>query len=134
MVDAHGVPLATILTGAQVNDSRVLEAVLDAIPPVRRPRGRPRRRPAKLHADKGYDVPRCHALLKARRIADRIARIGVESSRRLGRHRWVVERTGAWFNRFRRRRIRDERRTDIHAAFVSLASALILFNYLHHGF
>jgi len=32
---------------------------------------------------------------KARRIADRIAGISVDSSSRLGRYRWVVERTGA---------------------------------------
>jgi hypothetical protein len=42
----------------------------------------------------------------------------------------IVERTGAWFNRFRRLRVRDERRADIHAAFVALATALILLNYL----
>jgi hypothetical protein len=41
-----------------------------------------------------------------------------------------VERTGAWFNRFRRLRIRDERRVDIHQAFVSLATALILLGFL----
>jgi hypothetical protein len=118
----------------------MLAEVLDAIPPIHRPRGRPRRRPAKLHADKGYDVPRCHALLRARHITDRIARIGVHSSARLGRYRWAGarwagalwarERTGAWFNRYRRLRVRDERRADIHAAFVSLASARILFSYL----
>jgi transposase len=133
VVDAHGVPLATLLTAANVNDSRGLADVLDAIPPIHRPRGRPRRRPAKLHADKGYDIPRCHGELRARRILDRIARKEVDSSRRLGRHRWVVERTGAWFNRYRRLRVRDERREDIHQAFVSLASALILFRYLHRN-
>jgi len=57
----------------------------------------------------------------------RIARIGVESSERLGRHRWYVERTGAWYNRFRRLRVRDERRADLHQAFISLATAWILF-------
>jgi transposase len=134
VVDAQGVPLATLLTGANVNDSRVLAEVLDAIPPIHRPRGRPRRRPAKLHADKGYDVPRCHALLRARRIVDRIARKQIDSSQRLGRHRWVVERTGAWFNRYRRLRVRDERRADIHAAFVALASALILFARLQQRY
>jgi hypothetical protein len=56
------------------------------------------------------------------------ARIGIDSSRRLGRYRWVVERTGAWFNRDRRLHVRDERRGDIHAACVALAAALILFN------
>jgi hypothetical protein len=33
---------------------------------------------------------------RRRGIPARIARIGVESKERLGRHRWVVERTMAW--------------------------------------
>jgi hypothetical protein len=37
-------------------------------------RGRPWHRPARLHAAKGYDYPRCHAVLRARWIRDRIAR------------------------------------------------------------
>ena len=36
----------------------------------------------------------------------RIARRDVERSDRLGRHRWVVERTLAWLARFRRLAIR----------------------------
>lgn len=31
----------------------------------------------------------------------RIARREVDSSERLGRHRWVIERTLAWLNRYR---------------------------------
>ena len=57
----------------------------------------------------------------------RIARRGIEDSRRLGRHRWVVERTLAWFARFRRLTIRYERRLDIWTAFHQLAAALITF-------
>jgi transposase len=49
----------------------------------------------------------------------------VETSARLGRHRWVVERTLAWLNQFRRLTIRYERRQDIHEAFLSLGCALI---------
>jgi transposase len=137
VVDAHGLPLATLLTAANVNDSLVFEQVLDAIPPIHRPHGepgRPRRRPTKVHADKGYDKPHCRRYCWQHRIGCRIARIGVESSERLGRHRWVVERTGAWFNRFRRLRVRDEQRADIHRAFVALASALILFRYWQRTF
>ncbi len=37
-------------TAANVHDSKVLEEVVDAIPPIRKPRGRPRKRPKKLHA------------------------------------------------------------------------------------
>jgi transposase len=33
----------------------------------------------------------------------------IESSARLGRHRWTIERTGAWLGGFRRLRIRYAR-------------------------
>ena len=80
----------------------MLAPTLDAVPPVRGRRGRPRRRPAKLHADKAYDARARRKECRARGIQPRIARRGVDSSEKLGRHRWVVERTHAWFNRFRR--------------------------------
>jgi transposase len=48
----------------------------------------------------------------------------------LGRTRWVVERTIAWFHQFRRLRNRYERRADIHQAFLHLASALICWRGL----
>ena len=92
--------------------------------------GRPRR-PAKLHADKGYDYDRCRAACWVRGIVPRIARRGIESSQRLGRHRWVVERTHAWMARYRRLVVRYEEREDIHLAFVVLACALICLNQLH---
>ena len=103
----------------------LFEEVLDAIPPIRTPSGRRRKRPAKLHADKGYDIPRCRTALRRRRIRIRIARKGIDSSQRLGRHRWVVERTLAWLNRFRRLTVRYERRADIHQAFLTLGCRLI---------
>jgi hypothetical protein len=37
----------------------------------------------------------------------------------------VVERTLSWLNRFRRLKVRYERRADIHQAFLSLGCALI---------
>jgi transposase len=57
----------------------------------------------------------------------RIARRGIESSQRLGRHRWVVERTFAWINQFRRLVVRYERNADLYRAFLVLAAALICF-------
>ena len=88
-------------------------------------RGRPRRRPGKLHADKAYDHRRCRRECRARGIVARIARRGIESRARLGRHRWLVERTHAWMNRYRRLTVRYERRADIHLAFATLACALV---------
>jgi IS5 family transposase len=88
VVDRGGVPLAVIHTAANVHDSKVLEEAVDAIEPIRKPRGRPRKRPKKVHADKGYDFDRCRKALRKRGITPRIARRGIESSERLGRHRW----------------------------------------------
>ncbi len=137
--DRKGVPLAVALavalTAANVHDSKLFEdlRVVDAIEPIRRPAGKPgrlRKRPEKLHADKGYDFPRCRGALRRRGIKGRIARRGVDSSEKLGRHRWVVERTPAWLSRYRRLSVRYERRADIHEAFLHLGCSLICLNYL----
>ena len=134
MGDRAGLPLASLLTGANRHDTVVFEEVLDAIPRIRQPNGRRRKRPHKLHADKGYDIPRCRQALRRRHIRCRIARKGVDSSERLGRHRWVIERTLAWLNRYRRLTVRYERRADIHQAFLTLGCALICFNALQKRF
>jgi transposase len=55
----------------------------------------------------------------------RIARRGVESTTRLGRHRWKVERSLAWLLANRRLTIRYERRADLLTAFLHLACALL---------
>ena len=126
VTDARGTPLGLGLSGANRHDSLMMAPTLDAIPPLRNGRrGRPRRRPDKLHADKAYDAKGRRQECRARGIVPRIARRGIESGERLGRHRWVVERTHAWFNRFRRLPIRYERRSDIYEAFTSLAASLI---------
>ena len=130
-MDRNGIPLAIVISGANIPDSKVLAGVVDAIPPVRNAKpGRPRFRPETLHADKGYDYHSCRESLKRRGIIPRIARKGIESSERLGRYRWVCERTGSWFNRFRRLVIRWEKRADIHLAFCTIAAALICFRQL----
>jgi transposase len=122
--------LAALLTGANRHDSMVFEALIDAVPLILQPSGQRRKRPAKLHADKAYDIPRCRRFLHRRHIMVRIARKGVDTSERLGRHRWVVERTLAWLSRYWRLTIRYERRDDIHQAFLTLGCALICFTHL----
>jgi IS5 family transposase len=119
-----------IHTAANVHDSKVLEEAVEATSPIRKPRrGRPRKRPNKLHADKAYDFPRCREALRKRGITARIARRGIDSSEKLGRYRWAVERTLSWMNRFRRLKVRYERRDDIHQAFLNLGGALICWRY-----
>jgi transposase len=130
LVDARGLPLAVQLGPANEHDSKRFEELLDSVRPVGGGRGPPRYRPTKLHADKGYDFPRCRRACRDRGIVARIARRGVESKDRLGRYRWVVERTFAWLHRFRRLAVRYERRPDIHQAFLRLGCALISFRFV----
>jgi transposase len=134
MVDREGTPLTILLTAANVNETTMLEATVDAVQPIKGRTGRPRKRPDKLHADKGYDSRKNRAALRQRGITPRIARRGVESKQRLGRYRWVVERTHSWLNRYKRLKVRYERRADIHEAFLKLGCALICWKLLEHGF
>ncbi len=130
VVDARGTPLVIETTAANVTEITRAERLVDAIPAVAGRRGRPRRRPAKLHADKAYASRAFRRQLRQRGIQPRIARIGIEPRGRLGRHRWVVERTFAWLNQYRRLRIRYERRQDIHDAFLKLGCALICWKQI----
>jgi IS5 family transposase len=128
--DRGGLPISVVVSAANANDATMLEAVLEDIPPIRMSSGRRRRRPAKVHADKAYDHRRCRAYLRRRGIRPRIARRMIESSARLGRHRWTIERTGAWLGGFRRLRIRYERSSERFYALAMLACSVICFKAL----
>ncbi|WP_432127683.1 IS5 family transposase [Streptomyces sp. bgisy082] len=123
--DRNGLPLSLGISGANMHDSQGLEPLVRGIPPIRSRRGPRRRRPAKPHADKGYDYDHLRRWLRSRGIRHRIARKGVESSQRLGRHRWVVERTVSWLAGCRRLHRRYERKAEHFIAFVGIAAALI---------
>ena len=134
MVDRRGTPLAALLGPAHGYDHLMLEAVLDAVPPVRRPgRGRPRRRPAELHGEEAYDDPPLPAVVPGApdhaapgptrgrgQHAPRPAPLGGRA------HAGVL----AWLNRCRRLTVRYERRADLHQASLTLGCALIGFNQL----
>ena len=128
LVDATGLVLHTLLSPANTHDSVLFEPLLETNPAVRGHRnrpGRPRRRPEKLHADKGYDYPRCRRYLHQRGIKVRIARRTVESSNHLGRVRWVVERTISWLLRFKRLGLRYDRTQPTLRPLLTLACVLI---------
>lgn len=132
MVERHGIPLLVALTAANEHDSVQFEGLIAALPPVKQRYGYRRKRPDKVHAGKGYDFPRCRRFLTRRGIRVRIARRARDGSERLGRHRWVVERSLAWLARFRKLTIRYERKPEIHVAFLTLACALICLAKLVH--
>ena len=128
--DGHGIRLAVRLTGANRNDSQEALALVDAIPPLQGKRGRARHRPRSVLGDRGYDAETIRRGLRARHIFPMLARRNTEHGSGLGRRRWVVERTFAWLNQFRRLRVRYEKRTDIHEAFLALACVLLCWNVL----
>jgi IS5 family transposase len=90
----------------------------------------PGARPGKVHADKAYDSGANRSYLRRREIRPRIARRGVESSVRLGRHRWRIERALSWLSGFRRLQVRWDRDAGRWFAFVLLACAVVCFNRL----
>ena len=92
-----------------------------------------RRRPDRCHADKGDDDRHCRGSLTRRGIKVGIARRDIESSQRLGRHRWKAERTIAWLFGCRRLRVRDDRGSERCYAFGLLACCRLSFNrYTDH--
>ncbi|WP_367190246.1 IS5 family transposase [Burkholderia sp. Ed8] len=128
LVDANGVPLVAILTGANTNDVTQLLPLVDAIPPIRGVRGRPLQKPGVVYADRGYDCTRHRRALRERGIKPVIAKRRTEHGSGLGKYRWVVERTHSWLHNFRRLRTRFERRAYIHEAFLKLGCSLICWN------
>ncbi len=90
----------------------------------------PRERPSKLHAEKAYDAIALRRALRSRGITPRNARRGIDAGERLGRYRWVVERTLAWLLGYRRLGVRYERRADLLQGLLHLACALTYLRFL----
>jgi transposase len=128
--DAQGIPLAVGVSAANVHDSHALQPLVRAIPAIRSLRGPRRRRPVKLRADKAYHSAETLAWLRGRGITSRIARPGIESAERLGRHRWKIERSIAWLFGYRRLTVRYERKGSYFLAFVGLAAILTCYKKL----
>jgi transposase len=92
-----------------------------------------RRRPKRLIADRGYDSNKARALLIKRAIEPiipprRSNTIAThQDGRKLRRYkrRWIIERTNAWLQNFRRLVARYERSATSFTALIHMACALI---------
>jgi putative transposase len=125
LTDGRGVPLGVVVAPANRNDCKLVEGTLDARP-LRPPRGTRQR----ICLDKGYDFPEVEEVVEAYWFEFHIRRRGetAEGRRELLRaraHRWVVERTHSWMNRFRRLLIRWEKKVANYLALVHLACGWI---------
>ena len=105
-VDGQGIPLGVTVTGANVHDSRLIEATLKNS----REMGGWFLGSAVRHLclDKGYDYPRVSEEVYVNGFEEHIRSRGeeVRDRWRTPAHRWVVERTFAWLKGFRSLRTR----------------------------
>lgn len=97
----------------------VVKPLVKAIPAIRSRCGPRRRKPDKPHTDKAYDHTELRAWVRQRGIRVRIARKGVETNEKLGRHRWMIERTISWLTGYRRPTTRYERKANHFLAFLT---------------
>ena len=126
-MDARGVPLSLVVSGANVNDHLRLPDLLRR-PAARRPRPRPGA-PQHLCADKGYDYPATRAAIAAHGYVAHIPRRGGAPPLRRERgkraRRWVVEACHAWLNRFRKLLVRFEKKDRNYVGLLGFACAII---------
>lgn len=103
LVEKTGYPLSLIIDGANVHDTKLLDATLEGVV-VDRPS--PADQPQHLCLDKGYDGAAADATVRDHEYIGHVRRRGETpldpaGSRQHPSRRWVVERTIAWLQRFR---------------------------------
>lgn len=136
LADGKGTPLGVSVASASPSETKLLDPTLEAVSVKRMGPGRPRKRPKRLIADLGFDSNPVRASLAARGIepiipARRNNTVAThQDGRRLRRfrRRWIIERTHAWLQNFRRVLVRYERLAARYLGFVHLACALTVLN------
>ena len=131
LADGQGTPLGVHVEAASPAEVKLLEPTLEHLDQVGLD-GQPER----LIADRGYDSNAVRELLEARGIEPIIParrnnrKATHQDGRKLRRykHRWIIERTNAWLQNFRRLAVRYERSVVVFTAMVHLACALICLN------
>lgn len=132
LVERQGLPLGITIASASPGELTLVEATLKSrVTPFRR-------YPKHLLGDRAYDSDPLRTALARRGTvftspyrANRTRRL-FEDRRRLRtyQHRWVIERTIAWFGAFRRLVVRYERDPNLYLAFFQFAAALIVLRRL----
>lgn len=122
--------MSVVVVGANVHDTRLLEATLEAIV-VERPQPT-QERPQHLCLDKGYDNPTGRQAAAEHDYVAHIQRIGEEKldasgQKRYPARRWVVERTLAWLSKCRAILVRYEKKAANYLGLLQLACVLLWF-------
>lgn len=134
LVEGDGGPLALVVAGANVHDTKLLAATLEAIV-VERPQPT-EAAPQHLCLDKGYDNPTGRAAAAQQGYVPHIRRIGEEKldaqqERRYPARRWVVERTLAWLSKCRAILVRYDKKAQNYLGLLKLACALLWYRRVH---
>jgi transposase len=127
LVDARGIPLSLVASGANTHDVKLLEETLDAR--VAQPEATMVKE-QHLCADAAYTGQPAQQSIECCGL---IAHVRSRKQEKLERNhgsqvkprRWVVERSHSWFNRFRKLLVRFEKSAASFEALLSLAAALI---------
>lgn len=121
--DANGLPL--VVFAANVHDSEGLKLNGGRSPNETRPPQRPLfQAPTLAWPARPTTFSTCGKWLRCKWIGVRIARKVIESSERLGRRRWGIERTISRLSGYRRLSPRYERHPRNYLAHLGLAAAL----------
>ncbi len=130
VTDGQGVPLVIETIPGNTPDANLTVPLVDAVPPIAGQPGHPRHNPVHAMGDRGFDDEEQRQELRQRGIDPELAKRRTPHGSGLGVYRWVVERTISGFHQFRRLRVRDDRRKDIHQGLCNLAEILITFRFL----
>ena len=129
-MEADGGPLSVVVAGANIHDTKLLEATLGAIV-VERPEPT-EETPQNLSLDKAFDNPTGHRAAAEYGYQAHIRRIGEEKldasgKKRYPARRWVVERTLAWLSKCRAILVRYDKKASNYMGLLQLACALLWF-------
>jgi putative transposase len=130
LTEGKGIPIGVVIAGANCNDFKLFQPTLEAIA-IERPTP-DEENPQHLCLDKGYDNKEIDKLVEDWSYTGHIRRRG-ENSTPIEPHpkkkpkRWVVERTHAWMNFFRRLKIRWEKKSQNYLGLIHFACAWITF-------
>ena len=134
LVEARGGPLAAVVAAANVHDTKLLAATLDAVV-VPRPEATAEAA-QHLCLDKAYDNPTGRAAVAEHRYVPHIRRIGEDKldatgEKRYPARRWVVERTLGWLSKCRALLVRYDKKAGNFLGLIQLACALLWYRRLH---
>jgi putative transposase len=129
LVEAQGGPLGTVVAAANVHDTKLLRATLEAVV-VKRPRPKGKQQ-QHLCLDSGYDNPTGYQAVRGKAYQVHLPHGPANpATRRKLKHpsrRWVVERTLAWLSKCRALLVRYDKKSDNYQGLLQFACALLWY-------